>query len=420
MTNASNRQASIDSRRIDLEREISIRVPRFDTFVTEYSQNISTTGMFIVSEQPQPPGTTFSFEFSVADDWKLIRGKAQVVWTRYRSEGPERPAGMGVRFVELDAQSRRLIRWIVEKHIREGGTPFELDDLRNVIDEALEEVEPFDTPAGSTAALRPPAPTRPKPEARPRPTTMAKPATTAKRPPAKAGTGNDRNMVPLLATAGAVVLALALLFWLTEWIPKIGAETASEESSVAGTPDDAESTPGEQDAADSSNPVLSAAARSGEPSAEINTEPTAEVPATPEEGPSGVEVATAVPEAPASVAMPPLGSAYPGVRDTVTSWADAWSAQDADRYLEHYSEAFEPGGALSLPAWRSQRRQRLVAPEFINVSVSQLDMQRVDDARVQVTFFQAYRSNRFSDEVQKTLDLVWERGAWKIWREVSR
>jgi xylose isomerase len=71
MKNTTNRQASVDSRRVSLEREIAIRVPRFDTFVTEYSQNISTTGMFIVSDKPQPPGTTFSFEFSVADDWKL-------------------------------------------------------------------------------------------------------------------------------------------------------------------------------------------------------------------------------------------------------------------------------------------------------------------------------------------------------------
>jgi uncharacterized protein (TIGR02266 family) len=140
MGNTTNRQASIESRRIALEREISIRVPRFDSFVTEYSANISTTGMFIVSENPQPPGTSFSFEFSVADDWKLIRGRGQVVWTRYRDEGGERRAGMGVRFIELDAQSRRLIRWIVEKHIREGGKPFELDELKTVVDEAIENV----------------------------------------------------------------------------------------------------------------------------------------------------------------------------------------------------------------------------------------------------------------------------------------
>ena len=59
-----------------VEMLVEYSVPRFDTFVTEYSTNISTTGMFIVSDKPQAPGSTFTFEFSVADDWKLIRGKA--------------------------------------------------------------------------------------------------------------------------------------------------------------------------------------------------------------------------------------------------------------------------------------------------------------------------------------------------------
>ena len=127
MSNPPNRQASVDSRRISIEREIAIRLPAFDAFITEYSANVSTTGIFIVSDSPQPPGTNFSFDFSVADQWKLISGKGLVVWTRPKSEGENRPAGMGVKFTELTPQSRRLIRWIVERHIREGGSPFELE-----------------------------------------------------------------------------------------------------------------------------------------------------------------------------------------------------------------------------------------------------------------------------------------------------
>lgn len=143
----SNRQASVDSRRISIEREVVIRLPAFDTFVKEYSGNISTTGMFIKSDSPLTPGTRFSFEFSVADDWKLITGKGEVVWTRARSEGDDRPAGMGSRFTDLTAQSRRLIRWIVEKHIREGGSPFELDPTEAGFEQALREAEELEAPA---------------------------------------------------------------------------------------------------------------------------------------------------------------------------------------------------------------------------------------------------------------------------------
>ena len=32
------------------------------------------------------------------------------------------------QFLDLDAQSRRMIRWLVDKHLQEGGKLFDLDD----------------------------------------------------------------------------------------------------------------------------------------------------------------------------------------------------------------------------------------------------------------------------------------------------
>lgn len=383
MPTTSNRQASIDSRRIALEREIAIRVPRFDTFVTEYSSNISTTGMFIVSESPQAPGTTFTFEFSVADDWKLIRGKAQVVWTRYRDEAEERPAGMGVRFIELDPQSRRLIRWIVEKHIREGGKPFELDELRNVIDEALEEV--IDTEDAVSAA---------RPSSRSKSARKPRSQPQASRPPSARGQGSDRRLFPLLATAAVIVLALVFLFWLTEWIPGASdeSESGSESASIAGdtpgdTSPDAGGEGGLSDSEDSSQvqPAL----------------------APGDQGASGPG------------ASPPVGSAFESVRNSLTQWSAAWSDQDVEGYLAAYSRDFKPNGT-SRAAWEATRRERLRTPEFIKVSITQLEITRLQDNLVQASFFQSYRSDRFSDAVRKEVQMVWEDGTWKIWREVAR
>jgi uncharacterized protein (TIGR02266 family) len=141
------RPRTSESRRIPLEREISFRVPRFENFVTEYSANISATGMFVRTREPLEPGTDLTLEFKVADDWKLIRGRARVIWVRSKDEGPEAPAGMGVRFLEMDPQSRRLIHWMVDKHAREGGETFEFESLRQTADQALGEAfsgeEPF-------------------------------------------------------------------------------------------------------------------------------------------------------------------------------------------------------------------------------------------------------------------------------------
>jgi hypothetical protein len=62
----------------------------------------------------------------------------------------------------------------------------------------------------------------------------------------------------------------------------------------------------------------------------------------------------------------------------------------------------------------------LTAPEFIKVSISGLEMVRVRDNLVEATFFQNYRSDRFSDSVEKVFQLVWEGGTWKILSERTR
>ncbi len=182
-----------------MDREISIQVPAFDSFIKEYSANVSTTGMFIKSEKPLAPETEFAFEFRIADDWKLIRGEAKVVWCRHRDEGPDQPAGMGVQFSDLEPQSRRLIGWIIEKHVREGGKPFDLDRLQGVPDEHLEAPKQRASPA--VGAATPPA----KPP-RPAPRRAARVASAGPRFP----------LLSLLLAGLAVALLLAGLFWLSE------------------------------------------------------------------------------------------------------------------------------------------------------------------------------------------------------------
>ncbi len=113
------------AKRIPINQEIDLRFPTFEGLATKISSNLSTTGMFVQSSAPVDVGTEFSFRIRI-EEWSPIQGEARVIWTRRESESPERPAGMGVEFTHLDAQSRRMIRWLVDKHLQEGGTPFEL------------------------------------------------------------------------------------------------------------------------------------------------------------------------------------------------------------------------------------------------------------------------------------------------------
>lgn len=120
-------KADLERRRVPLERKISLKFKEFRGFITEYSSNLSMGGMFIRTNSPKPVGTIFDFELSLTDDFKLVQGIGEVIWVREADDGPERPSGMGVRFLDLSRDSRRLIQRIVEEQVAHGGTPFELE-----------------------------------------------------------------------------------------------------------------------------------------------------------------------------------------------------------------------------------------------------------------------------------------------------
>lgn len=123
----SRPKLDLERQRVPLERKISLKFKEFRGFITEYSDNLSLGGMFIRTTSPKPAGTIFDFELSLTDDFKLVQGIGEVVWIREQDAGPERPAGMGVRFLDLSPESRKLIERIVDEHVQHGGTPFELE-----------------------------------------------------------------------------------------------------------------------------------------------------------------------------------------------------------------------------------------------------------------------------------------------------
>jgi uncharacterized protein (TIGR02266 family) len=112
----SERRAAVRAKAI-----IPVRV-RYDSvldFVETQSMNISSTGMFIVTEAPTPMGTVIEFEFSLADGFVLLKGLAEVV--RVVTGGIVE--GMGVRFVDLDPENQRIINRIVAVNSDEGREP---------------------------------------------------------------------------------------------------------------------------------------------------------------------------------------------------------------------------------------------------------------------------------------------------------
>lgn len=103
------------------------------------------------------------------------------------------------------------------------------------------------------------------------------------------------------------------------------------------------------------------------------------------------------------------------IKQSIESWAEAWSNQDADRYLDAYGDDFVTPEGVSISSWKSFRKERVKAPDFIKVSTSNYNITAADDGSLaSVHFLQHYRSNTLNDKVLKQMVMRRENQQWKI------
>lgn len=104
--------------RIPLAAQVRLQYASILDFHESQSVNISRSGMFVASDNPGAVGSLVDFEFCLEDGLVLLKGKGEVVRV---TQMPL--SGMGVRFLELDEESRRCIARIVELNEQEGRSP---------------------------------------------------------------------------------------------------------------------------------------------------------------------------------------------------------------------------------------------------------------------------------------------------------
>src|SRR5690348_7474550 len=118
-----------DPRAKVLTMTVRYKSATLDEFIEHHSYDISRGGMFIKTPSPFPPGTLLKFEVKIAEDQKLMQGVGRVVWKREPPDvGSDRPAGMGVKFIKIDEQSKKLIDQLVGSR-GEGKAAFEQGDV---------------------------------------------------------------------------------------------------------------------------------------------------------------------------------------------------------------------------------------------------------------------------------------------------
>lgn len=104
------------------------------------------------------------------------------------------------------------------------------------------------------------------------------------------------------------------------------------------------------------------------------------------------------------------------VESAVKDWADAWEKQDMARYLDAYSERFEPANRASLAQWKEARRVRIVGKDNIAISLQNIEV-TVDGDQATAKFRQNYVAGSLKTTTRKTLSMRQERGNWRIVRE---
>ena len=106
-------------------------------------------------------------------------------------------------------------------------------------------------------------------------------------------------------------------------------------------------------------------------------------------------------------------------RFITTCWASAWSAQEVDLYLSFYSEKFKPGKNLQRRDWIKQRRVRLRKPEWVKVTLDNIQIEAIEKDRVSARFIQEYHSDRYNDITHKEMLLQSSPDGWRILAESS-
>ena len=100
-----------DPRAKVLTMTVRYKSATIDEFIEHHSYDVSRGGIFIKTPSPFLPGTLLKFEIRIADDKPMLQGVGRVVWKRdaTAAAAPDKPAGMGVKFIKIDDASRKTI-----------------------------------------------------------------------------------------------------------------------------------------------------------------------------------------------------------------------------------------------------------------------------------------------------------------------
>ena len=92
-----------------------------DTYLYDYSSNLSEGGIFVETDKPTDVGTELTLRFTLPGLDRVFEAKGVVRWQNESGEDGSRPVpslgpGMGIEFIEMDQTDKTLLRkFVTEK-----------------------------------------------------------------------------------------------------------------------------------------------------------------------------------------------------------------------------------------------------------------------------------------------------------------
>ena len=97
--------------------DLEVRYRSAQEFKAAYARNISGGGIFINTQEPLPLGHTLQIRFSLPGISRPLVVRGLVVWTNPHPSRSSYPSGMGIKFLDLDAETEQLFAGFVKEKL---------------------------------------------------------------------------------------------------------------------------------------------------------------------------------------------------------------------------------------------------------------------------------------------------------------
>jgi len=104
------------SPRASIKARVDYEIESEDTFLFEYTTNLSRDGIFLQTNNPLEPDTVLSLRFNVPESNRVIEVQGKVIWVNeFRPKGENLNPGMGIQFIDLSDDDKDLITKLIKK-----------------------------------------------------------------------------------------------------------------------------------------------------------------------------------------------------------------------------------------------------------------------------------------------------------------